>query len=344
MNRVSQPLVSIVTPVHNGAEYLVDCIESVLKQSYEHWEYLIVNNSSTDSSLDIAKEYAKHEDRIRIYDYAEFVDVIESYNRALRLISPGSEYCKIVAADDCLFPDCISRTVCLAEANPSVGVVGAYTLRGGGTNWQVVFDGLPCKSTVVCGREAGRWHLLGGRHYLGTPTSVLYRAERIRRTTQFFPNSRQHADISAFYECLLSADFGFVHQVLTFERVHENAVGAEAKQLCTYLGSHLLDVITYGPLYLDKDELRHRVDAILQEYYELLAVGALHLNGTQFWKYHTDILDTAGSPLSINKLIKALCIKVADLALNPKQTLEKLFLRVRSSGQTRLQTEGTQTI
>ena len=50
MNRSSQPLVSVVTPVYNGAEYLSECIESVLAQTYQNWDYTIVNNCSTDDS------------------------------------------------------------------------------------------------------------------------------------------------------------------------------------------------------------------------------------------------------------------------------------------------------
>ena len=46
-----EPLVSVVTPVYNGDKYLADCVESVLKQTYQNWEYVIVNNCSTDRTL-----------------------------------------------------------------------------------------------------------------------------------------------------------------------------------------------------------------------------------------------------------------------------------------------------
>ncbi len=49
-----QPLVGVVTPVYNGEDFLAQCIESVLGQTYEHYEYFIVNNCSTDRSLEIA--------------------------------------------------------------------------------------------------------------------------------------------------------------------------------------------------------------------------------------------------------------------------------------------------
>ena len=94
------PLVSIVTPVFNGQRYLEECIESVLQQSYENWEYLIVDNASTDSTFSIAQQYAARDARVRAYHYDEFVGVIESHNRALRLISTNSKYCKVLAADD----------------------------------------------------------------------------------------------------------------------------------------------------------------------------------------------------------------------------------------------------
>jgi glycosyltransferase involved in cell wall biosynthesis len=53
-----EPLVSVVTPVYNGEEFLAECIESVLAQTYSNIEYTIVNNCSTDRSLDIALSYA----------------------------------------------------------------------------------------------------------------------------------------------------------------------------------------------------------------------------------------------------------------------------------------------
>ena len=53
-----QPLVSVITPVYNGEEFLPECIESVLAQTYQNWDYTIVNNRSTDRTLEIAKSYA----------------------------------------------------------------------------------------------------------------------------------------------------------------------------------------------------------------------------------------------------------------------------------------------
>ena len=50
----AQPLVSVITPVYNGEAHLVQCIESVLAQTYQHWDTLIVDNCSTDRTSEIA--------------------------------------------------------------------------------------------------------------------------------------------------------------------------------------------------------------------------------------------------------------------------------------------------
>src|SRR5207253_1987094 len=55
MNTASRPLVSIVTPVYNEAEYLAECIENDLAQTYENWHYTSIDSCSTDGSLEIAR-------------------------------------------------------------------------------------------------------------------------------------------------------------------------------------------------------------------------------------------------------------------------------------------------
>ena len=56
-----EPLVSVLKrhPVYNGEDYLAECIESVLKQTYKNYEYIIANNCSTDRTLDIPLDYAQ---------------------------------------------------------------------------------------------------------------------------------------------------------------------------------------------------------------------------------------------------------------------------------------------
>ena len=67
MNPNNKPFVSIVTPVYNTEKYLAECIDSVLAQTYQNWEYIIVDNCSTDKSPLIAESYACKDSRIKIH-------------------------------------------------------------------------------------------------------------------------------------------------------------------------------------------------------------------------------------------------------------------------------------
>ena len=63
---MSEPFVSVVTPFHNTGAYVEECIQSVLRQSYRNFEYILVDNASSDGSRDVAERYARTDSRIRI--------------------------------------------------------------------------------------------------------------------------------------------------------------------------------------------------------------------------------------------------------------------------------------
>lgn len=324
------PMITVVTPVYNGALYLRECIESVLGQTYSNFEYIVVNNFSKDATLEIANEYAAKDSRIRVYSNDSLLDVISNHNKAFGLMSPASKYCKVVSGDDWLFPECLERMVALAEEHPSIGLVGSYQLSGGGTDWRawsVRWTELPYPSAVVSGREVCRTKLLGGPYVFGTPTSLMYRADLVRRTERFYPNSTAEADTSACYSSLRDTDFGFVHQVLSYERVHNVRMTTTSQDRNAYLSSELGDLQEYGHDYLTPEEFQTSLKRVMGRYYDFLAVSAVHFRGADFWKYHKKRLNELGQPLSGAKLSAAVFWKLLDMGLNPKRTVEAVLGR-----------------
>ena len=167
----SEPLVSVVTPVYNTGEFLAECIESVLQQSYQNWEYVIVNNCSTDNSLEIAESYSAADPRIRVVNTDRLLPLALNFNFALRQIPPQSRYCKMVLADDGLFPTCLQDMVALAETDDAIAIVGAYGLAGRGIESAGLLCAGPTRFTaVLSGREACRLFFLDSMYLFGTPT------------------------------------------------------------------------------------------------------------------------------------------------------------------------------
>jgi glycosyltransferase involved in cell wall biosynthesis len=66
MSITSQPLVSILAPVYNGAEYLAKCVGSIFAQTYQNWDYTTINNCSTEEPAEIACRYAAKDRGTRI--------------------------------------------------------------------------------------------------------------------------------------------------------------------------------------------------------------------------------------------------------------------------------------
>ncbi len=328
MSSRQEPFVSVLTPVYNGEDFLAECIESVLSQTYGNFEYIIVNNRSTDRSLEIALEYAKKDSRIRVHNNEKFVGVIENHNIAFSLMSPSAKYCKVVSADDYIFSDCLMKMVQLAEANPSVGIVGSYQLSGDQVRWQ----GFKYPKNVFPGHEICRRIFLGDDKSFGfgSPTSIMYRADLVRSSKAFYPNPSPHADTSACFEHLRNSSFGFVYQVLCYERTHAATQTSKSKEIERYASAYLSDLIHYGPLYLSKGELDCQVQKLLKTYHRFLAVDYfVGFRSKAFWDYHRSRLEELGYPLSRFSLFRAGFSALLEEVLNPGQSIKKLRKRIR---------------
>jgi glycosyltransferase involved in cell wall biosynthesis len=327
VNPAPPPRVSIVTPLYNNAEHLCECIESILAQTYHNWDCTIVNNCSTDGSAEIAHRYAAKDSRIRVHDHSQFLSALANHNASLRLSSPTCKYCKIVFADDWIFPECLERMVALAEDHPSVGIVGAYTLEGR----RVTCTGLPYHSKVFSGYEVCRQHLLNRVWVFGSANSLLYRADLVRKRDPFYDETNVHADDDVCFALLKSCDFGFVHQVLTFTRVRQGSLNAKSSEMRTFYAGSLHTLVTHGPDYLSDEELKMRLEQHLSDYYRFLGRSLLLGRGRRFWDYHKSKMLEAGAGFSRARLMRGLLATLLDLALNPKSTIEKLSAGSNSS-------------
>jgi glycosyltransferase involved in cell wall biosynthesis len=317
-----EPPVSVVTPFYNTAPYIAECIESVLAQTHSSFEYLLVDNRSTDGSREIAARYAARDPRIRLIDNAEFVGQLAHFNRALEHVDPASRYVKMVLADDVLFPEGLSRLVAAAERDPRTGLVAAYYLHGD----RVDGSGLPLGASSVPGREALRRIFLAPCFLVGTPSTVLYRADIVRSRRPFFAD-RLHADTEAAYEILLDHDLGFVHQVLSFVRTDNESISSAARAFFPIGLDNLIVVERFGRRVLSPAEFRFVRSRVRREYYGLLGLMALRFPGRPFWDYHRRGLATIGYALRWHDVLPWTAAEILHVVLNPENTLRRAWAR-----------------
>lgn len=320
-----QPLVSVITPVYNGEEFLAECIESVLGQTYQNWDYTIVNNCSTDRTLEIAQAYAAKDPRIRVLTNSHFLRILANHNAAIRCISPESRYCKMLFADDWLFPECLEKMVAVAEQNPSAGIVGAYRLHDA----QVNLTGLHYSRSIISGREVCRSTLRREFYLFGTPTSLLLRADLVRGRDPFYNESNLHSDTEVCYELLMNCDFGFVHQVLTFTRTQDDSMTSFSRSQGTFFAGFLGYLVKFGPFYLEPNELRSAIRAHLTIYYKFLGRSVFSRKRKGYWKFHDLKLTELGYHLSWPRVALGAVTRALDVGLALNWWPYLLLKRVR---------------
>jgi glycosyltransferase involved in cell wall biosynthesis len=318
---VNQPLVSVVTPFHNTAPYLAQCIESVLGQTYGQFEYILVDNCSTDGAGDIAESYSQRDSRVRVIHRSRLLPQVQNYNAALAEISPDSKYCKIVQADDHIFPECLKLMVGAFEQSESIGLVSSYWLKGNA----VCGSGLPCSSTSLPGKELARSFLRTGLYVFGSPTTVMYRSSMIRDAKPFYAEGLLHEDTEKCMQILERWDFGFVHQVLSFLRLGNESISISVE---TYF-PRTLDwyIITqrYAAVFLEQDEATALRRDAKRLYYHTLARQALRFRESAFWKYHKTGLATLEETLDWLYLGGQIGLELLRMALNPGMAMASVL-------------------
>ncbi len=120
------PLLSVLTTIYNREKYLAECIESVLASDYTDFEYVLVDDASTDGSVAIAQHYAAQDARIRVYQNQTRLGDYPNRNRAASYAR--GKLLKYVDSDDTLYADALGAFVHAMETFPdaAVGLISHY--------------------------------------------------------------------------------------------------------------------------------------------------------------------------------------------------------------------------
>lgn len=122
------PLVSVVVPVHDAERFLAEAIESVLAQTYERFELVLVDDGSSDASAEIAETYARKDQRVKVLRNERNLGIVRTRNRAFAAADPSSKYFAVFDSDDVCLVDRLRLQVEFLEAHPEHALVGGHTL------------------------------------------------------------------------------------------------------------------------------------------------------------------------------------------------------------------------
>lgn len=321
------PLVSVVTPFRNTAKYLPECIESVLGQTYSHFEYLLSDNGSTDGSLEIAEDYARRDPRIRVIRQPRNLSQVGHYNAALREISVRGEYCKIAQADDAILPECLELMVQAFEQSKTIGLVSSYYRKGD----KVMGTDFPYPGPIFPGKEVVRLYLRTGLFVFGSPTVVMYRSAFVRETEEFYDEALLHEDTEKCVQILEKWDFAFVQRVLSFLRTGNESVSSRSLRFQPNALDYYIAVQRYASKFMESEEAAIRKRESKGLYYGVLADEGLKLRGRAFWRYHRDGLKTLGENLDFLYLGTLISKKLLASACHPVTTTRRFvrFLKDR---------------
>jgi glycosyltransferase involved in cell wall biosynthesis len=302
MTTTARSFVSVVTPFFNSETTLEECIRSVLAQSHADFELVLADNQSTDGSSEVARDLAKGDSRVRYIHFAEHVDKTRNYNRALLQMSPLASYCKVVQADDYIYPSCLDELTKLALEHPSVGVVSARRIIHANVVDPPESLSLPAVSNGI---DIARRVLTGEIYPFGSPTSVLYRADLVRARPDFYDEAQYLHDVDTIFELLRTSDFGFCPQVLTFTRRDSGSTYGRVTSYYPALLNQYIALRLRGRQFFSTGELRELLDSVGRHYYATMVRAIRREDRAALFEFHNRLLRDAGLRWEAGRLIRA---------------------------------------
>jgi len=281
------PRVAVLTPVYNGEAYLRETLESVQAQTYPNLVHVVIDNASTDQTADILAEFEDKKVPLHIVRHGTLLPQMENWNSAITAIPDGTDWFRMLCADDTMHPDAIEKTVALGESDPKIGLVGCKRDING-----AIHDPLwPKDQSVFDGKHALKRFFENEGMIMGP--HVLVRTLAIPTDIPFYDLVENAADTDAALRVLTEWKMGFVHEHLAFTRVHDTTV---TELEVSPLKLHLFDWYLFLHRYAEAAFGREDGKAMLARYRRhylrrLINIRRNDPNGAAIWNVHKQRMD-----------------------------------------------------
>ncbi len=228
-----KPLVSVCIPTYNGVKYIQDCLDSVLSQTFSEFELLIVDDCSTDATLELIKAYALKDQRIRVVVNPNNLGLVGNWNRCVELAR--GEWIKFVFQDDLIEPECLEQMLAAGENHRGIVVSRrcylfapnippktqqAYLRDIQKFSLETIFKGTT-KIAATDYAQAVLEYL--GHNFVGEPTGVMLHKSLFSRFGLFNPYLISACDFEFWTRVAIQTGIIYVPSDLTRFRIHDDS-------------------------------------------------------------------------------------------------------------------------
>lgn len=216
---MKDPKVTVLMSVYNGEKYLLQAVDSILNQTFSDFEFIIINDGSTDNTAKILASY--NDPRIIIVNNEANIGLTKSLNKGLKLTK--GKYIARMDADDISLPKRLERQVAFMDANPEIGVCGTW--------FEIIGD----DKKSICSHPEQHDDIFVGMLFgntIGHPT-VIIRKDNILTLNEFYNEELTCAQDAEYWARLgvLGVKLANIGEVLVKYRIHERSVSKVNNQL-----------------------------------------------------------------------------------------------------------------
>ena len=227
----TRPLVSVILPNYNYAHYLRNRIEGILNQSFQDIELILLDDKSTDNSVDIMREYVSHPKvSAMVVNENNSGSPFLQWEKGIAM-SKG-KYIWIAEADDEALPDFLSTCIEALEANPRASVCYTSSVHIDPEGNAGIPRHKPTRTegySVYNGMEFAR-HNLYWRNYIENASGAVFRSDAFERINDnSWTQMRSSGDWFFWFLMAIEGDVIRVHKTLNRFRIHSTSVTASSK-------------------------------------------------------------------------------------------------------------------
>ncbi len=243
------PKVTVLMPVYNGAKYLRESIASILNQTFTDFEFLIIDDGSTDQSVEIITSY--NDSRIRLLRNQTNLKLIATLNMGLEYAR--GEYVARMDCEDISLPERLSKQVAFMEANPGVGVCGTWVEVFGTSHG---FIKHPTQSDEIKAN-------LFFDNFLAHPTVMLRTSFFNKFGLRYDPEHLHAEDYGLWVKCSFLFPVANIPEVLLQYRMTPTSIGQTSgnRQRETVLDINKSNIRRLGIDFIDNDYEIHKIAA-----------------------------------------------------------------------------------